>query len=288
MLVFVSIRIVSLVQAPRESGESLNRFLRSVQPRQFTTFLVAVSSIFIAIGASTSADEKLPTAQWVLDRYAEVSGERANLPKHKSVTIHGRYEDPANKIEATTISNTTYDGVTLSSYHLTDGRSGASGFDGHSGIGWSLGLSGKVNLITGNVALSMARDADMYYHLHVMKYFRQMEVVGVEDFHGHACYHLKGTNNWGEPNEQFYEKATGLLIGYKFNSAWRGGNGAADNIFEDYKPFDGILFATKQTGHDGNDMDITYTDQVTFDDVKASDLEPPAAVKAKLAETPKQ
>ena len=250
--------------------------------------LIALLSIFIAIGANTAVDEKRPTAQWVLDRYAEVSGERAHLLKHKSVTIHGRYKDPAQKIEATTISYTTHDGVTLLSYHLTDGSTGASGFNGHSGIGWTFGLSGKVNLITGNVALSMARDADMYYHLHVMQYFKQMEVVGVEDFHGHTCYHLKGTNNWGEPNEQFYETSSGLLIGYKFNTAWRGGNGAADNIFEDYKPFDGILFATKLTAHDGNDMNITYTDEVTFDDVKPSDLEPPAAVKAKLAESPKQ
>ena len=266
----------------------MSRVPQSVHARQCMICLVAVSCIFIAIRANPSADEKLPSAQWVLDRYAEVSGERAHLQQHLSMTVRGRYEDPANKIEASTISYTTRDGVTLLCYHLTDGRGGASGFDGHTGTGWTLGLSGKVKLVTGNIALSMARDADMYYHLHVMKYFKQMEVIDVEDFHGHICYHLKGTNNWDEPNQQFYEKSSGLLIGYKFNTAWRGGNGAADNIFKDYKPFGGILFATKLTGHDGNDMDITYTDQVTFDDVKPSDLEPPAAVKAKLAESSKQ
>lgn len=45
---------------------------------------------------------------------------------------------------------------------------------------------------------------------------------------------------------------------------------------------------SKLTTHDGNDMDISYTDHVTFDNVKPSDLEPPAAVKTKLAEIPKQ
>jgi hypothetical protein len=230
---------------------------------------------------SQSANDALPTAQQVLDRYAEVTGERAYLQQHTSMTIRGRYEDPANKIQATTISYTTKDGVALQKFRLTDGRSGASGFDGR--VGWNLGLSGKVSIQTGDIALTMARDADMYYHLHAMQYFKSLDNVGIEEFHGHTCYHLKGVNNWNQPNEHFYDKTSGLLVAYKFNTAWRGGNGDADAIFEDYKPFDGIFFATKETDHDGKDMDITYTDSVTFDDVKPADLEPPAAVKSALA-----
>jgi len=78
-----------------------------------------------------------------------------------------------------------------------------------------------------------------------------------------------------------------LLLGYKFNTAWRGGNGPADAIFEDYKPFDGILFSTKQIGHDGNTMDVSFIDSVTWDDVPDSALKLPATVKATLAENPK-
>ena len=33
-----------------------------------------------------------------------------------------------------------------------------------------------------NVARSVARDADMYYHLHVMNSFKSMEVVDVRGF----------------------------------------------------------------------------------------------------------
>jgi hypothetical protein len=263
----------------------MNRFIPSAHASQFVICLAAVASAFIVIAAGTSADEKLPTAQWVLDRHAEVSGERANLLKHKSVTIHGRYQVPADKLEASTVSYTK-DGVSVRKFQLADGRTGSTGYDGH--VGWDLGLSGKVTIHTGDVALTMARDADMYYHLHVLRYFKSLEVVGVEDFNGHPCYHLKGINNWNQPNEQFYDKENGLLLGYKFNTAWRGGNGAADAIFEDYKPFDGILFSTKQIGHDGNDMDISFIDSVTWDDVPDSALELPSAVKAKLAETPKQ
>jgi hypothetical protein len=247
----------------------------------FLCLLCAFAVSALSLGFPQSSDPSLPAAQQVLNRYAEVSGEYAHLAQHTSITIRGRYQDPSNKIEATLVSYSTKDGVELQKFHLTDGRSGASGFDGH--VGWNLGLSGKVSIQTGDIALTMARDADMYYHLHVMQYFKSLENVGVEEFHGHTCYHLKGVNNWNQPNEQFYDKASGLLIGYKFNTAWRGGNGDADAIFEDYKPFHGILFATKETDHDGQDMTITYTDSVMFDTVLVSDLEPPPAVEEKLA-----
>ena len=263
----------------------MNRFIGSAHARQFMICVAAVPSVFIAIGAGTSADEKLPTAQWVLDRYAEVSGQRANLLKHKSVTIHGRYQVPADKLEATTVSYSK-GGVSVQTFQLTDGRHGATGYDGH--VGWDVGLSGKATIHAGDEAHTMARDADMYYHLHVMQYFKSLEVVGVENFNGRPCYHLKGINNWNQPNEQFYDKENGLLLGYKFNTAWRGGNGAADAIFDDYKPFDGILFPTKQIGHDGNKMDVSFIDSITWDDVPDSALELPSAVKAKLAESPKQ
>lgn len=39
---------------------------------------------------------------------------------------------------------------------------------------------------------------------------------------GRPCYHLKGINTWGKVNEHFYDTETGLLLGYAFNTAWRG------------------------------------------------------------------
>jgi hypothetical protein len=131
----------------------------------------------------------------------------------------------------------------------------------------------------------VARDADMYYHLHVMQYFRSMEVVDVQSFNGRPCYHLKGVNNWGRENEQFYDKETGLLMGYAFNTAWRGGNGAATQVFEDYRDFGGVRMATKDTTHDGDEVSIFTIDSVTWDDVPDSVFGLPPAVRAALKST---
>jgi len=106
--------------------------------------------------------------------------------------------------------------------------------------------------------------------------------VDVQTFNGRACYHLKGINNWGRQNEQFYDKETGLLVGYAFNTAWRGGNGVATQVFENYQDFGGVLMPTKNTTRGGDDVSVFTTASVTWDDVPDSVFELPAAVRAKL------
>ena len=135
----------------------------------------------------------------------------------------------------------------------------------------------------GDEAKSVARDADMYYHLHVTDYFKSFNVVGVQEFNGRPCYHLKGVNNWGRINEHFYDQQNGLLLGYAFNTAWRGGKGDATETFEDYKDFGGVLMPTKAISRDGDDLAITLTTSVTYDDVDDSVFALPEAVKKAAA-----
>lgn len=124
----------------------------------------------------------------------------------------------------------------------------------------------------------------MYYHLHVLDYFKSLEVADVKEFAGHQCYHLKGVNNWGQPNEQFYDKDSGLLIGYEFNTAWRGGKGDATATFEDYKDFGGVLMPAKTTGREGGDISIGLITSVTYDDVDDAVFVLPDAVKKAIAQ----
>jgi hypothetical protein len=125
----------------------------------------------------------------------------------------------------------------------------------------------------------------MYYHLHVMNYFRSMEVIDIKNFNGRPCYHLKGVNNWGQVNEHFYDQHNGLLLGYAFNTAWRGGKGDATETFEDYQDFGGVLMPAKTTGRDSDDMSITLITSVTYDDVDDSVFALPEAVAKAAAAT---
>jgi hypothetical protein len=227
------------------------------------------------------ATEKLPSVEKVLERFVKVSGGRDALLRHKSMTMHGRYQESARNLDLATAFYTK-DGKMLQKIIFPDGREDLSGYDGQTA--WDLDAHGKVSIHEGDEVKTIARDADMYYHLHVMNYFRTMEVVDVKEFNGRPCYHLKGVNNWGKQNEQFYDTENGLLLGYAFNTAWRGGKGDATETFEDYKDFGGVLLPAKDTSRDGDTLAVSFITDVTYDDVDDALFQLPEAVqKAKAA-----
>jgi hypothetical protein len=243
------------------------------------------AALAIAAACATSAlaqsAARLPTAQEVLDRNVKATGGAEALLRHQSMTVHVRVTVPAKNLTVETASYTKDGNKMLQKVTLPDGTANSSGFDGTTA--WDMDQSGKASIATGDIIKTTARDADMYYHLHVMRYFRSMQVVGVDDFNGRPCYHLKGVNNWGQTNEQFYDTETGLLLGYRFNTAWRGGNGDASQTFEDYKDFGGVLLPVKTTSRDGNDVYIATVTSVTYDDVADSVFVLPEPVRKEKA-----
>jgi hypothetical protein len=272
---------------PLPSGERITLMaLSGLRTRRTVEWILACASLWplstpVAAAAANPAateDTKLPSAEFVLQRFVDVTGGSQALLHHKSMTIHGRYEVPARRIDVQSVSYTK-EGRDLQIVMLPSGKS-LSGYDGHTA--WDLDANGTVTIHEGEEVRSIARDADMYYRLHVMNYFRSLEVIDVQDFNGHSCYHLKGINNWGKPNEQFYDRASGLLIGYAYNTAWRGGHGAATTLFEDYRDFGGLRFAARITNHDGEELSTFAITSISYDDVDDSVFVLPPPVRARL------
>jgi hypothetical protein len=220
--------------------------------------------------------QKLPSASSVLERYVAVTGGEHALLRYKSMTIHGRYQVPSGKVDLETVFYTK-DGKLLQKIFLPNGKEYVSGYDGQ--VAWDLDPAGKVSIREGDIVKSIARDADMYYHLHVMRYFRSMEVVDVKEFNGRPCYHLKGVNNWGQVNEHFYDIENGLLLGYAFNTGWRGGKGDATLTFEDYQSFGGVRMPVRTTSREGSDLVVNVVTSVTYDDVNDEVFALPELVK---------
>lgn len=256
--------------------------IKHIRPGWAISCILLSAAVLPLYGTLLQAQKSdpLPSPQTVLERYITATGGREALLRHKSMTIRRRYQEPAQKLDVETISYTK-DGKLFVKAFLPKGKEYATGYDGQTA--WSIAPNGKVAIQEGDVIKSVARDADMYYHLHVMNYFKTMEVVDSKEFSGRPCYHLKGVNNWGRVNEQFYDKENGLLLGYAFNTAWRGGKGDATATFEDYKDFGGILMPVKTTSRDGDDLSIDLITSVTYDDVDDAVFALPEAVRKAAA-----
>ena len=238
-----------------------------------------------------AAASNLPTAKEIVARYDEALGGHEAMLRHTSCTMRGTLE--IHRENGTV--NLPFVFYTGAPYHRTDkftlpnnGGESFSGFDGENA--WSLGPQDGPQIVTGDERESIKRDADFYYPINELSWFKTMETIGVEDFEGQSCYHLHGINNWNKSNDQFYDRQTGLLAGYEFDSQWRGGAGLTHDIFSDYRKVDGVMVSMKQmtkiraknSGEWSVQNVLTYT-SVTFNDVDPGIFTPPQAVRDLLA-----
>jgi hypothetical protein len=245
---------------------------------RLAAFLAVTTSVLY--GQDSPQSKPLPTAKQVMDRYVSALGGHDAIFKHKSMTVRGKYVESDKGASLDSIAYYK-DGKMRYEVALPDGSRYQAGFDGK--IGWQLHPRNGPAIAEGDIAKSKARDADMYYPARILDYFNSMEVVEVTDFEGHACYHLKGINKWGKVNEQFFDTTTGLLIGYRFNSSWRGGSGDESEVFSDYKDFDGWLMPALAAHKSADGTDKQTITSVSFDEVTESAFTLPDAVKRLLA-----
>lgn len=214
-----------------------------------------------------------------MDRYVSALGGHDAIFRHSSMTMHGKFELPAKNQSLDRVAY--YKGGKLF-YQIvqSDGKPYQTGFDGTAG--WEIDPKDGPGVAEEKVTNSIRRDADMYYMGHILDYFSSMDVVEITDFAGHTCYHLKGTNKWGILNEHFYDTTTGLLVGYRFNSSWRGGAGDENEVFSDYKDFDGWLIATRIAHNSPDGTQVETTTSISFDEIPDSVFALPDPIKALL------
>ncbi|MBZ5551641.1 MAG: hypothetical protein LAO21_02895 [Acidobacteriia bacterium] len=246
----------------------------------------------------SGVDRTLPSAKEIVARYDEALGGREAILRHKSSTTRGTLEiHRENRVVTVPFvfyARAPY--LRLEKFTLPgNGGESLHGFDGENA--WSLDQHGNAQVVTGDERESVKRDADFYYPINELAWFKSMETVGTEDFEGRPCYRLHGINNWNKSNDHFYDRQTGLLAGYEFNSEWRGGPGLTRNVFSDYQKVDGVLVSMKQvvqvkpkSGGEWTVETVVTLTSVTFDDVDPGVLTPPQAVRDLLAKgnpTPK-
>ncbi|MGB6689575.1 MAG: hypothetical protein WBE76_17205 [Terracidiphilus sp.] len=235
-----------------------------------------------ALPAFQGSDAALPKAQEIVERYDHALGGRDAIVKHTSSTMRGTLEihnagnvfrlpftyyaaQPYLRMEKVTLPNGAGDNL--------------GGFDGTTAWGFDPRSGAEVQ--EGNDRESTKRDADFYCALDELTWFKSMETVAVEDFEGRPCYHLHGINNWDKSNDHYYDKETGLLTAYEFDSEL----GPTHEIFSDYKKIDGALFPMKQTVKvksktgEWEIRQVLIYDSVTFNDVEPAVFTPPQSVR---------
>ena len=244
--------------------------------------------------APASATEKLPSAREVIDRYAKETGLTTIAEKTKSSHAKGKMSIPAVGIEGPMEVWSAKPDRQLVEINLPAIGEVKTGYDGK--VGWVIQPMIGPKILQGSELLRMKIDSAYDAGLKNSDLYESIETVGKESFAGKDCYKVKvvikplagmDAEKTKETRTafEFYEVATGLLVGKKGVEASDMGDTPYTSEVSDYKKFGDQLVPTKTVQKiSGQEMMFTI-DSLEFDTVSEDVFALPAEIKT-LASAP--
>jgi hypothetical protein len=223
----------------------------------------------IAGGIALRADDAVPKAETILDRYIEVTGGKAAYEKHKTEVQTGTIEIAAAGMKG---SFTHYAAAPDKTYAVIELEGmGKIEEDGSSdGVAWQTSAMTGAHVKTGVEKAQAMREATFNEPLNWRKLFTKVETTGTETINGEECYKVVLTPAEGKPETSYYSKKTGLLLRTIATIESAMGEIEAEATVSEYKDFDGVRMPTKMIQKAGPQEVI-----MTVANVKVNESIPP-------------
>jgi hypothetical protein len=243
---------------------------------------VALLTAALVVPGLQAADEKLPTADEVLDRYIEVTGGKAAYEKRKSEIATVGVEIAGQGIKGTM---TRYADQSNNSYMAGEfegvGRMEEGVFNGQA---WEVNPMMGPRLKSGEENATAVRDARFNGPLEWKKLYKG-EVVGVEKAGDEDAYKLVLTPiGDGRPQTMWFSKKTGFLTRMERTIVSPMGEAKMQQTLRDYQPM-GSTLAPKKISQNimGMQIEVTIQDVKEDAEIPAGRFDPPADVKKLMA-----
>ncbi len=199
---------------------------------------------FFAPGAwAQESDEKLPSAESIIEKYIDAIGGRAAHKKLNNRLIKAKLEMPAMGFEAAV---TAYHARPNKMYLIMESEAFGNTEQGVTGdVAWQKNMMTGPMIHEGAMKATALREAEFDSTLEWKKYFTKAESVGVEDVEGTACYKVMMTPKEGDgnPEAHFYAKDSGLLIKSETELETQMGTMQVAAYQSDYRTVDGVKIA---------------------------------------------
>jgi hypothetical protein len=227
------------------------------------------------------ADEALPKAETIVDRYIEVTGGRAAFEKHRTEVMHGTFEVTAVGVKgAMTAYQSAPDKnrVTIDLEGIGKIESGSDGV-----IAWENSAMQGPRLKEGVEKADAFRDGTFNAPLQWRKMYAKMETTGVETVGEHECYKVVLTPAEGKSITHFFDKKSGLMVKTTTTRSTPMGELTAEILSEDYRKEGDILAPHKMVNKMGpQEIQITVQSVEFNVDIPKDRFEPPEEIQAML------
>jgi len=202
------------------------------------------------------AEEPLPKADEILDKFVEVTGGKAAYEKVHNEKSTGTFEFVGKGVKG---SMTLYRAEPNKMYMRVDLENIGAIEDGTDGeTAWMLSALQGPHIKEGEERALSLRQATLREPLLWRKMYKSAETAGIENVDGAACYKVVLTPNEGKPQTQYYDKKNNLLVKMTVTLVSQMGEIPSETVFSDYKEQNGILSAHKTRSKAlGQEFEIT-------------------------------
>lgn len=243
--------------------------------RAFVPIVLAIAAASL-LHAQDAA--KLPTGREVIDRYVEAIGGKAAVMKHTSTKVTGTFSVPSQGLNGTMEILTAAPDRFLLRVTLPGVGEIANGFDGT--VGWMMDPMMGPMLLQGASLAEMKADADYFAALHEDASVKSLQTVERTVFESTPAYKVRVERASGGEDFEFYDVASGLLVGSTGRRTLPMGTFDVANVLSDYKEFGGLRLPTRSRQRMMGIEQVMTIGAVEFDAVNAAAFALPPPIKA--------
>lgn len=233
----------------------------------------------LAAASLAHAEETLPEAATIMDRYVEVTGGKDAYAKHKSEIETGSLVYPAQNIKAKITRYASEPDNYLASVEITGIGKMDTGVTG--GVAWDNSVVLGARIKSGDEKALALREASFNATLNWRKLFPKSETTGVESVDGDDCYKVLLTPAEGRAEIRYFSKKSGLLVKATTVAVTQMGEIPVEMLFSGYKEFGGVTVPTIVTQKAaGQEFTVTIEDVRVNEDIPKEKFAMPAEVRA--------
>ncbi|HET9272023.1 MAG TPA: hypothetical protein VFO31_27785 [Vicinamibacterales bacterium] len=254
-------------------------FRRSGAHRSFAlaAMLTAVS-VFASGRIGARAQAPLPTGKDVIARHIEAIGGEAAWKALKSMRATGTFSLPAQAMSGTLDLMSARPALMRLRVTLEGVGKIESGYNGK--VGWTIDPISGPAVLAGRELTEMADDSAFDAILYGPEFVKEFTPVAREEFGRTPAIKVKVTLQSGTEQFEYFDAATGLLLGFEGTRATPMGNVPTTEILLNYKPFGKVkLPTTIRQRALGFETEINIA-AVEFDTVPADAFDLPPVIKA--------
>ncbi|MBZ5595580.1 MAG: outer membrane lipoprotein-sorting protein [Acidobacteriia bacterium] len=233
----------------------------------------------LCCAAHVRAEEPLPKAEEILDKFVEATGGKAAYQKVHNEKATGTFEFVGKGVKGTMVHYRAEPNKMYMRVELENIGAMENGTDGETA--WTLSALQGPHIAQGEERAFALREAMLRAPLEWRKVYKNAETAGVVDVNGQACYKVVLTPNEGKPETQYYDKKSNLLVKMSMTVVSQMGEIPTDTTVSDYKEQSGLL-SPRKSHHTvlGQEFEITIS-QIEYNiDMPKDRFDLPAEIKA--------